>query len=269
MSVIKTPPITSMEGAFSVKGLNVVVTGGNRGIGFGIATAFAQGGANVAILCRNIESGRAAAEKLSCYGGKIYAFKVDISDMDSIKAAKAEVEKVFDTLDVLVNNAGISATIRYLEDEDMKVYNEVSAVDFFGPAYMINQFTPMIIKGGKGGSIINISSIGGQSVSGTKTNPNIAYHACKAALDNLTRSLAIEFGDYGIRVNAIAPGPTHSDLDALLPPDAFEKVESRMPLHRFGEPIEIGALSVFLASPAGCQITGVIIVHDGGLICVG
>jgi len=269
LSIVKTPPITSLDGAFSVKDLNVVVTGGNRGIGFGIATAFAQGGANVAILCRNIESGKAAAEKLAVYGGKVYAFKVDISDMESVKAAQKQVAEVFDTLDVLVNNAGVSASIRYLEDDDMKVYREVSEVDFFGPAYMTYAFTPMIIKGEKGGSVINISSIGGQSVSGTRTNPNIAYHACKAALDNLTRSLAIEFGDYGIRVNAIAPGPTHSDLDNLLPPDAFEKVESKMPMHRFGEPIEIGALCVFLASRAGCQITGTIIVHDGGLICLG
>lgn len=269
MDIVKTTPITTMSGAFSVSGLNVVVTGGNRGIGFGIAKAFAEGGANVAILCRNVESGKAAAEKLSGLGGNIYAFKVDISDLDSIKSAKQQVSEVFETLDVLVNNAGVSATIRYLEDTDLKTYREVSSVDFFGPAYMISEFTPMIVKGGKGGSIINISSIGGQSVSGTKTNPNIAYHACKAALDNLTRSLAIEFGDYGIRVNAIAPGPTHSDLDKLLPPDAFEKVESKMPMHRFGEPLEIGALAVFLASPAGCQITGTIIVHDGGLICTG
>jgi NAD(P)-dependent dehydrogenase (short-subunit alcohol dehydrogenase family) len=267
--IIKTSPISSLEGAFAVKGLNVVVSGGNRGIGYGIASAFAQGGANVAVLCRNMDSGKAAAEKLSGYGGSISAFQADISDLESVKAAAAKIFEVFERIDVLVNNAGIAASVRFLEDKDLSQWRQVSETDFHGPANMIYVFAPKIIEGGRGGSIFNISSIGGQSVAGTKTHPNIAYHACKAALDNLTRSLAIEFGDYGIRVNAIAPGPTHSDLDKDLPPDAFEKIENRMPMHRFGEPLEIGALCVFLASPAGCHITGTIIVHDGGLLCLG
>ena len=75
-------------------------------------------------------------------------------------------------------------------------------------------------------------------------------------------------GDYGIRVNCVAPGPTHSDLDKDLPPSAFEMIERDLPAHRFGEPIEIGALCVFLASAAGCQITGCVYAHDGGLLCV-
>lgn len=267
--IIKTSPISSLEGAFSVKGQNIVISGGNRGIGFGIAAAFAQGGANVAILCRNIESGKAAAEKLAGYGVRAYAFEADISDLESVKAASEKVFDVFDNLDVLVNNAGVSGSSRFLEDLNLSQWRQISEIDFHGPANMIYTFTPYLIKGGTGGSIINISSIGGQSVAGTRTHPNITYHACKAALDNLTRSLAIEFGDYGIRVNAIAPGPTHSDLDLDLPPDAFEKIENRMPMHRFGEPLEIGALCVFLASPSGCQITGTIIPHDGGLLCLG
>ena len=267
--VIKTSPITTLEGAFSVKGQNVVITGGNRGIGFGIASAFAQGGANVAILCRNLESGKAAAQKLETYGIKAYAFQADIADLESVKNAAQKVFEVFTKIDVLVNNAAIAASVRFLEDEDLSQWRQVAATDFHGPANVTYTFAPRIIEGGRGGSIINISSIGGQSVAGTKTHPNITYHACKAALDNLTRSLAIEFGDYGIRVNAIAPGPTHSDLDKQLPPDAFTKIEERMPMHRFGEPLEIGALCVFLASPAGCHITGTIIVHDGGLLCLG
>jgi NAD(P)-dependent dehydrogenase (short-subunit alcohol dehydrogenase family) len=95
-----------------------------------------------------------------------------------------------------------------------------------------------------------------------------SYHASKAALDMFTRNMAIEFGDHGIRVNAIAPGPTHSDLDKDLPPDAFEKFEKLMPMHRFAEPIEIGALCVFLSSPAGNHITGTVMVHDGGLLLI-
>lgn len=265
----KTPPIDSLNGAFSVRGLNVVISGGNRGIGFGIASAFACGGANVAILCRDIGRGREAAEKLAKHGVKAYAFQADVTELCQAQASAMQVGKVFDRLDVLVNNAAISIPNRFLEDKNLEGWRKVLDTDLSGPANMIYAFTPMIIQGGRGGSIINISSIGGQSVAGTKTHPNIAYHASKAALDNLTRSLAIEFGDEGLRVNAVAPGPTHSDLDRDLPPDALKKIEERMPLHRFGEPIEIGALCVFLASPAGCHITGTIMVHDGGLLCLG
>ena len=95
------------------------------------------------------------------------------------------------------------------------------------------------------------------------------YNCSKAALNQLTKYLAIELGDYGIRVNAIAPGPTHSDLDKDLPPSALAAIENNMPMHRFGEPIEIGAYCVFLASPAGSQITGTVCVHDGGMLLVG
>ena len=124
-------------------------------------------------------------------------------------------------------------------------------------------------KAGKGGSIINISSIGGQTVGNASFQPMAPYNCSKAALNQLTRYLAIELGDYGIRVNAIAPGPTHSDLDKDLPPVALQAIEDKMPMHRFGEPIEIGALCVFLASPAGSQITGTISNHDGGMVLVG
>jgi NAD(P)-dependent dehydrogenase (short-subunit alcohol dehydrogenase family) len=126
-----------------------------------------------------------------------------------------------------------------------------------------------MVEAGKGGSIINISSIGGQAVGNSRAQPMAPYNCSKAALNQFTRYLAIELGDYGIRVNAIAPGPTHSDLDKDLPPSALAMIENGMPMHRFGEPIEIGAYCVFLASPAGCQITGTVCVHDGGMLLIG
>ncbi|MDR0838962.1 MAG: SDR family oxidoreductase, partial [Oscillospiraceae bacterium] len=122
--------------------------------------------------------------------------------------------------------------------------------------------------GGLGGSIINISSVGGQRVSNSRDHENSPYNASKAAIDIFTRYLAVVLGDFGIRVNGIAPGPTHSDLDADLPPSAIAMIEHDMPTHRFGEPIEIGAMCVYLASAAGRQVTGVILPHDGGLLCV-
>lgn len=266
--MIKTPPIPNMTGAFSVAGKNVVVTGGNRGIGLGIATAFAQSGANVVILCRNAASGEAAAAEFKQYGGKYACFACDISDIESVKAAAEQVFTFFDHVDVLVNNAGVASTTEFLSDENMSEWHRVINTNLHGVANVVHTIAPKMRDAGKGGSIINISSVGGQRVSNAKNHHNPPYNVAKAGLDMFTRYLAIDLGDYGIRVNAIAPGPTHSDLDKQLPPEMFETVEKNMPTHRFGEPIEIGALAVFLASPAGCQLTGTVMLHDGGLFCI-
>jgi NAD(P)-dependent dehydrogenase (short-subunit alcohol dehydrogenase family) len=255
-----------MTNAFSVKGLNVIVTGGNRGIGLGISTAFAQSGANVAILCRNKESGDKVAEGFKEYGGTYFCAACDTGSLESVKKAVKEVFKVFPEVNVLVNNAGVSTVTKFVDDKELGEWHRVVNTNLHGPANMIYEVAPHMIKAGKGGSIINISSIGGQSVGGTRHHPKASYHASKAGLEMLTKALAVEFGDDGIRVNVIEPGPTHSDLDKDLPPEAFVQIEGQMPMHRFAEPIEIGAYCVFLSTAAANQITGTIQVHDGGLV---
>jgi NAD(P)-dependent dehydrogenase (short-subunit alcohol dehydrogenase family) len=264
----RTTPITGMTDAFSAKGMNVVVTGGNRGIGFGISAAYAQCGANVAIACRNKEKGDEAVEELKQYGTNCFCVICDVGSLESVKSAAAEIYKTFPGIDVLVNNAAVSTVGKFLNDKDLQGWHEVINTNLHGPANTIHEIVPRMIKANKGGSVINISSIGGQALGGERTHPMPPYHASKAALDMFTRNMAIEFGDYGIRVNAIAPGPTHSDLDKDLPPDAFDKFYNLMPMHRFAEPIEIGALCVYLSSPAGNHITGTVIVHDGGLLLI-
>jgi len=266
MSYIMHKPIESMEGAFSVKGKNVVVTGGNRGIGKGIATAFAQSGANVAILCRNYESGCSAAKELEQYGTRVTCFQVDISDIASVKKACEEVFKFFDHLDVLVNNAGVATVTPFLKDEDMKEWHRVLNTDLNGVANMIHEFAPHMVEAGLGGCIINTSSVGGQRCGGSKDHPNPPYFTAKAGLDHFTRYMAVELGDYGIRCNCIAPGPFHSDLDKDLPQSFIDSIGENMPMHRFGMPIELGALCVFLASPAANMITGHVVVADGGMM---
>lgn len=262
-------PITSMTDAFSVTGLNVIVTGGNRGIGLGISTAYAQSGANVAILCRNKELGDQAAKELEQHGNTCFCIKCDTGSRESVKTAVAEVFKIFDHVDVLVNNAGVSTVTEFLNDKDLGEWHRVINTNLNGPAYMMYEVVPHMIKANKGASIINISSIGGQNLGGARNHPMSPYHTSKAALDMFSRNMAIEFGDYGIRVNVIAPGPTHSDLDKDLSPEAFDQINNIMPMHRFAEPIEIGALCVFLSSPAANQVTGSVIIHDGGMILGG
>jgi NAD(P)-dependent dehydrogenase (short-subunit alcohol dehydrogenase family) len=266
--VIKATPIRNMTGAFSVEGMNVIVTGGNRGIGLGISAAYAQSGANVAIFCRDKKSGDNAAKELIQYGTTCLCVVCDVGKAESVKAAVEEVYQQFGRVEVLVNNAGISTTREFVQDEDLCDWHRVMNINLNGPAHTIYEVAPRMIKAGKGGNIINISSIGGQSLGGARTHPMPSYHVSKAGLDMFTRNMAIELGDYGIRVNGVAPGPTHSGLDTDLPPDALEKFENLMPMHRFAEPIEIGALCVFLSSPAANHITGTVMVHDGGLLLI-
>ncbi|NLD36646.1 MAG: SDR family oxidoreductase [Desulfatiglans sp.] len=262
-----TPPITSMNDAFSVKNKNVVVTGGNRGIGLGICTAFAQSGANVAILCRNREKGNQVAAGFKQYGGRYTCIGCDIADKKSVDAATADIYNFFDHVDVLVNNAGVATNVEFLKDKDLKEWHRVIDTNLHGVANMVYAIAPKMREAGLGGRIINISSIGAQLIGDVFNHPNSPYNTSKAAIDHFTRYLAVELGGDGIRVNSIEPGPFHSDLDKDLPESAHEFIRRETPCHRFGEPIEIGAYCVFLASPAGNHITGSICVQDGGLIC--
>lgn len=271
MSQVKiTPPITTMQDAFSVKGKNVVVTGGSRGIGRGIVQAFAESGANVAILDIKDDVGKRVCQELAPLGGRYACIRCDIADEASIKRAVAETYQFFDCVNVLVNNAGISTTAprTHFLDKDLSEWRKIVDVDLIGAAALIHAFAPHMIEANLGGEIINITSIGAVSVSGCKEFHNPAYNAAKAGGDVFTRYLAIALGDYGIRVNAIRPGPHHSDLEIHLSDYMKNLIDNEMPCHRFGEPIELGAFCVYLSSPAAVHITGCNMNFDGGMLCV-
>ena len=265
---IKNPPINTMASAYDVEGKNVVVTGGAKGIGRGISQAFAEKGANLAILCRDLVSGEQALNELKQFGGKYTCIECDTANYDSVKAAAIKIYEFYDTVDVLVNNAGIATTTPFLSEQGLSEWHRIINTDLHGPANLIFEVAPKMVEAGKGGIIINITSVGGQRVSGSKNHHNAPYNVAKAGLDIFTRYLAVVLGDYGIRVNSIAPGPIHSNLDQHLPPSFLEVVENELPAHRFGEPIEIGALCVYMASPAAAMVTGVNWAFDGGLLCV-
>lgn len=258
------PPIKGMEDAFSVKGKNVVVTGGNTGIGRGIVQAFAESGANVAILCRNVAAAEAAVEEISSFGGRYTAISCDIASKDSVGEAVKKVLEFYDHVDVLINNAGVATNTPFFTEKGLEEWERVVNTNLHGTAYMIHALVPSMMEKGLGGEVINITSIGAQRVYDSKDHPNAPYNASKAGLDHFSRHLAVVLGDYGIRVNTIAPGLTHSNLDKDLPQATIGTQLANQPSHRFGEPIEIGALCVFLSSAAGAEITGATIAHDGG-----
>ena len=266
-------PIGDLSNPMDVAGKNVVITGGSGGIGLGIAQAFAQRGARVAILDVDVDGGRVAAEGLAERGsgedGPHLFAACDITDRKSVRAAVDAVLEAFGHIDILVNNAGISAVKPFLDmEDDLPEWHRVIDVNLHGTANMTHAVGNAMRAAGRGGLIINISSVGGATCSGSREMPMVGYVASKAALNHLTRSWAIEFAEYDIRVNCIMPGPTHSRLDAQLTPEMRERNSRSMLDRRWGEPLEIGALCVFMASPEGAHLDGVVIQHDGGFLCI-
>jgi len=257
-------PITSMKDAFSLQGYNVIVTGGYRGIGLGISTAMAQVGANIAILCRNVENAKEDIESLKPYGGKYEVFSCDVADLAAVRKAVAEVYESFGEINVLVNNAGVTTDRAFLDmDEDLSDWHRVVNTDLNGVVHMTYEVGKRMRDAGKGGSIISITSLSGIIVH--RNSPRSPYNASKAAANHFTHAMAVELGKYNIRANAIAPGFINAGF-VTNPSEQFVKfVTSQQVLDRLGEAIEVGALAVFLASPAAGHLTGTIQVIDGGL----
>ncbi len=257
------PSITSMENAFRLDGQNAIVTGGNRGLGLAICQAFAQQGANVAILCRDMNKATEALEDLKQYGGKYEAFSCDVTDMPSIRKAVADVYDSFGNIDILVNNSGCSATGEFLDqDEELSTWFSVVDVDLNGTARMTYEVGKRMRDAGKGGCMINVTSNAAFMVNHTQAMS--WYSSSKAGATHFTNCMASELAKYDIRVNAIAPGFTNTELSRHIPADMMGYINKQTLAGRFGEPIEVGALAVYLASPAAAQITGHCVVIDGG-----
>ncbi|MCL2366475.1 MAG: SDR family oxidoreductase [Oscillospiraceae bacterium] len=257
------PFINNMKDAFDLKGKSAIVTGGNGGIGLGIAKALAQCGVDVAILCRNMDKGRAALDELKVYGGTYKAYPCDICNLQSVMAAAQSAFEDFGGIEILVNNSGVAGGGKFLDmDPDFSAWNVVIDTDLTGMAHVTYAVGRLMRDAGKGGSIINITSNAGAIVNkGVEISP---YAVAKAGANHFTRCMAVELGEYNIRVNAIAPGFTRAGFGADPHPLMLKLVEDQQPLKRMGEAIEIGALTVFLASPAAAHITGEVMTIDGG-----
>jgi NAD(P)-dependent dehydrogenase (short-subunit alcohol dehydrogenase family) len=256
-------PITSLKDAFSIAGQTAIITGGNGGIGLGIGEAMAQAGANVAVLCRNMEKAETALKQLRTYGGKHEGFFCDTASLESVRKAVAEVYASYGEVNILVNNAGVTYVSEFLDmNEDFADWHRVLNTDLNGVAYMTYEVGKRMRAAKKGGAIINITSMSGVVVH--KAGPRSSYNAAKAGANHFTRAMAVELGKYNIRVNAIAPGYIRAGFTANLPPELEGPIKEKQPLDRFGEGIEVGALAVFLASPAANHLTGTIQMIDGG-----
>ncbi|MDR2615491.1 MAG: SDR family oxidoreductase [Oscillospiraceae bacterium] len=256
--------ITSTLNAFSLKGKNAIVTGGSKGIGLGIATAFAEQGVSVALFARDEKAGAEAAAGLSAqYGVKAEFYKADMSSTASCRAAVERAVADFGEINILVNNAGHGPNGDLLDmDEEISEYFKCIDVDLNGVVRMTYLVGRHMRALGKGGKIINISSNAGDMAS--RAVFMASYCTAKAGVNQFTRAMALELAGHHINVNAIAPGYTFSNLLSGLPEAAIEGIARSIPTGRLGTAVEIGALAVYLASEASDQVTGAIITIDGG-----
>lgn len=254
---------STMSEAFSLKGKNTIVTGGAKGIGLGITTAFAQQGANIAIFARDETSAKEVINDFeSKYEGKFTFYATDIADIKQCRDSVARYVAEQGDIDVLVNNAGIARGGGLLEmDEDLTAWFECFDVDLHGGVRMCYSVCKNMRDSGKGGHIINITSNAGEIVNQPLLTP---YASAKAAFNHFTRCLAAEVAPYNIKVNVIAPGFTFSNFSKNMPAGSYETMCKTIPIGRFAEAIEIGALAVYLASDASNIATGAVFTADGG-----
>ena len=255
-------PIQSMNKAFDLSGKNAIVTGGSRGLGAAISLAMAESGANVALISSK-SSTEETLDKLSAFSGKYKGYTGNIADLADIRKTVAGIHEDFGSIDILVNNAGISCVSELVDmDEELSDWYEVTGVNLNGTVNTTYCVSKIMRDAGNGGAIVNVSSMAGGQI--VRTQAMSPYSCSKAAINQFTRSMAWELGKYDIRVNAIAPGFFNTDLSHFIPDEQVAYITDQQPLSRFGEPVEIGAMAVYLASPAAAHITGSIFTIDGG-----
>ena len=245
-----------------------VVTGGGGGIGQGVALGLAKFGANVAVIDNEPTRCAATAAAIERLGRRALGIECDVMDSERLRAALTEVRETFGRLDILVNNAGGSRPGPFvtMPEASMRRHVEINMVSMF---IATQEAAKAMIDGGRGGAIVNVASIEGQ-----RAAPMFAvYAACKAGMIGFTRSMALELGEHGIRVNCIAPDHTVSPgtkgnrtgpVDPSLWPDSSDEWAKLIPLGREGVAEECASAVVWLCSKMSEYVTGVTVNVDGG-----
>ena len=238
-------------------GKTAIVTGGTRGIGLAIVKKYLENGANVAVAGSRKESVDKALAQLSEYEGRVMGIWPDLCSPEEAAAAFASVKEEFGSLDILANNAGLSSRTS-LYDYTLEEFSKIMDLNVKA-VFVCSQAAARIMKEQGGGVIINTSSM--VSVYGQPAG--CAYPTSKFAVNGLTRSLARELAKDHIRVNAVAPGVTKTEMVAALPKELVDRISAGIPLGRVGEPLDIANAYLYLASDLASYVTGDILHVDG------
>jgi len=244
-----------------LEGKNIIITGASRGIGKGIAQLFSQHGANIAFTYRSSDDKAKILEKeLSGYGCKAKGYKSDASDFEAAQQLATDVIKDFGSIDVLVNNAGITkdGLLMRMSEEDFDSVMNINMKSVFNLTKAV--LRPMLKQ--RKGSIINMSSVVGLKGNAGQAN----YSASKAAINGFTKSTALELGSRNIRCNSIAPGFIETEMTKNLGEEIVQEWRSQIPLKRGGTPDDIAQTTLFLASDMSAYITGQVINVCGGML---
>lgn len=252
-----------MQNPFDLQGKVAIVTGGNNGIGLAMAEGLAGAGANVAIWGRNAERNADALERVLARGGEGIALSVDVSDEQAVVDAFAETLAALGHVDAVFANAGVGSVGTPFEEITTDEWRHVFGVNMEGVFWTFREAVKHM-KPARGGSLVVTSSVAGDF--GFPTGQH--YAATKAGVRALIRGLAVEYGKYGIRANAVAPGWVVTGMtDGFIEEERFETmVKPRIPVGRWGQPEDFAGIAVYLASDASQWHTGDTITIDGGYL---
>lgn len=246
---------------FDLTGKNAFVTGASRGIGRSIAVALAGAGADVALVARSEHGLAETAADIAAVSRKAFVIPADVTSQEAVDAAVARAIEQLGHVDVVVNNAGGSNFMAAFLDLRLAGWDKLMRLNLDSAVYVCHAIGGHLVERGEG-SVINVASVAGLTGS-----PLLSpYGAAKAGLISLTKSLAVEWGATGVRVNALCPGWTATDLNRQLwdDPVSGPATVATVPMHRWGRAEEMAGPAVFLASAASSYMTGQVVVVDGG-----
>jgi 3-oxoacyl-[acyl-carrier protein] reductase len=245
---------------FNLKGRVALVTGASGGLGLRFAETLAANGASVALVARRADKLKDAVAKIERAGGKAVAVEADVLDRAAMNRAFDRAEKAFDTVTVLVNNAGVAHSTRAVELSDDE-WSRVVRTNLDAVFFWAQEGARRMLAANKKGAIVNIASVLGFGVS----KGTIAYSTAKAGVIQMTKAFGLELAFKGVRVNAIAPGWFVTDINRdYLSSEAGKKLTRDIPVGRFGQDGDLDGALLLLASDAGSYIAGTTIVCDGG-----
>ncbi|UCD79063.1 MAG: SDR family oxidoreductase [Desulfobacterales bacterium] len=250
---------------FDLTGKAVLVTGGNGGIGLGMAEELAKSGADICIWGQNEEKNKAAAEKLKSYGRQVIAFKCNVSDEKQVEHNFARTVETLGKVDACFANAGVGRVGTAFHKMDISEWRRIFGVNMEGVFFCFRAAVRHMMDRGDGGSLVVTSSLSAKY--GMPAGEH--YAATKAGVIALVKGLAVEYARYKIRANAILPGWIETDMTAsLFRREKFEKnVMPRIPHRRWGTPADFGPIAVYFASDASAYHTGDAVLIDGGYSC--